>query len=44
MYGYTTEEFRQLSIGVLSEGNPPYSQEGGYLNGFNEASRITATF
>jgi PAS domain S-box-containing protein len=25
MYGYTTEEFRQASVGVLSEGPPPYS-------------------
>jgi PAS domain S-box-containing protein len=26
IYGYTTEEFRQASVGVLSEGSPPYSQ------------------
>ncbi len=26
IYGYTTEEFRQASVGVLSEGTPPYSK------------------
>ena len=26
MYGYTTEAFRQASVGVLSEGPPPYSK------------------
>ena len=26
MYGYTAEEFRQASVGVLSEGVPPYSK------------------
>jgi PAS domain S-box-containing protein len=26
MYGYTTEEFRQVRVELISEGNPPYSQ------------------
>jgi len=26
IYGYTTEEFRQASLGILSEGAPPYSK------------------
>ena len=26
MYGYTTEEFQQASVGVLSDGAPPYSK------------------
>ena len=27
MYGYTAEEFRQISVEAISEGNPPYSQD-----------------
>ncbi len=27
MYGYTTEEFRQANVEILSEGHPPYSQD-----------------
>ena len=26
MYGYEPEEFRQIGVGAISEGNPPYSQ------------------
>ncbi len=34
MFGYTTEEFRQVSVEVFSEGVPPYSQaEVGQWNG-----------
>ncbi|MEI8375729.1 MAG: PAS domain-containing protein [Planctomycetota bacterium] len=27
MYGYNTEEFRQVSVDAISEGHPPYSQK-----------------
>ena len=26
MYGFTSEEFRQISVEAFSEGHPPYSQ------------------
>jgi PAS domain S-box-containing protein len=31
LYGYTVEEFRGATVGLVSEGNPPYSQEDAVL-------------